>query len=83
MATIDQILAGMIDFRDEVYSRLDSIQLKLDNIEFINYHVCTMCHGAKEIIPSYNLNENPPFPITCPSCNGEGHIPIGISIEKD
>jgi len=32
MATLDQILAGMIEFRDEVYSRLTLIDDKLDAI---------------------------------------------------
>jgi DnaJ-class molecular chaperone len=82
MATLDQILAGMIEFRNTVYSRLDTIEQKINDLELNNYNICTMCHGSGEIIPSYNLEGTPPGPITCPSCEGSGKVLAGNSVEK-
>ena len=82
MATLEQVLAGMIEFRDMVYSRFDAIESKLDNFEMINFNLCTMCHGSGQITPSYDTNQQPPSPITCPSCNGLGKVALGSSVEK-
>lgn len=82
MATLDQVLAAMIDFRDIVYARFDTIESKISSLGMNNYNICTMCHGSGQIIPSYNLNESPPSPIACPGCEGEGKTLMGSSVES-
>lgn len=83
MATLEQILAGMIEFRDEVYARFDAINAKIESLELKQYAICTMCQGSGLVIPSHNLEGLPPTPITCPSCNGAGRLISGSSEEKD
>jgi len=74
MATLDQILGGMITFRDEVYSRLDSIDTELSEIKsYITSHICDWCNGSGKLIgtPIYPEEE---YEYICPKCNGEGRL---------
>lgn len=82
MATLEQVIEGLIAFRDETYSRLNSISDKIDNLELINYRICTMCHGSGLVTPSHNIQNGTPEPIQCPNCSGEGKVFSGESIEK-
>lgn len=74
MATLEQILNGMIAFRDEVYSRLDSIDAELAEIKTeITSHICDWCSGSGK------LQGNPIYPgeeyeYTCPKCDGKGRL---------
>jgi len=81
MATLDQILAGLIAFRDEVYNRLDQIQsdidiLKTEEQEDNIYMVCDDCKGTGKLWNS----PGPPDLINsydCPKCSGTGSFKWG------
>lgn len=50
MATIDDIVAGLVAFRNEVYTRLDIVQASLDTLTDPTKKVrvwfdCPKCHG--------------------------------------
>lgn len=81
MATLDQILAGMIAFRDEVYTRLDQIQLdinilKTEEQEDNIYMVCDNCRGTGK---KYNHSSplEPNYQYDCPKCSGTGFFKWG------
>lgn len=82
MATLEQVIAGLIEFRDEVYLRLTALDEKISNLEMVRYNVCTMCQGEGAVIPSHDPENPNPEPISCPRCNGAGKLPIGSS-EQD
>lgn len=82
MATMDQILAGMIEFRDAVYAQLNSIETKMDNLSLNTFHICTMCQGTGQIVPSHNFENGTPPSIICPSCNGQGDVKNGRATEN-
>ena len=78
MATLDQILNGMIAFRDEVYSRLDGIDTKINEIKSIMdneqiYVICSDCKG-EGLIWGYPAGPGSPpaYSYTCPVCGGAG-----------
>uniref|UniRef100_A0A6M3IS62 Uncharacterized protein n=1 Tax=viral metagenome TaxID=1070528 RepID=A0A6M3IS62_9ZZZZ len=82
MATIDQVIEAMIEFRDTVYEKLDNLQNALDTLDLNQYVNCTMCHGAKTVIPSYDEGSPTPDPIQCPSCLGMGKLLHGTIEES-
>lgn len=73
MATLDQILAGLIEFRDTVYSRFDEIEEKMESLKLRN--LCTVCHGTGEVNDSVDGEAGPPY--ECPQCGGDGTVKIG------
>lgn len=86
MATIDDVydkVEDCIDKVDDCIDKVDDVLDKIENLELVSYAICTMCHGDGTIIPSYNEGEDPPEPITCPSCSGAGRVSIGSADEKD
>ena len=73
MATIDDVIAAMIVFRNEVYSRFDDIDTKLESL--VLHGLCAVCQGSGELSDPVNGEPGPPY--TCPSCAGDGSIKVG------
>ena len=78
MAEIDDVM----DKLDDVLDKIADLSEQIENLEMVNYNLCTMCQGSGQVIPSYN-GDTPPPSITCPSCNGAGKISLGSAKEKD
>lgn len=82
MATLEQVIEGLIEFRDEVYSRLTVLDEKISALEMTRYNICTMCQGEGTIIPSHNLENPDPDPIACLRCSGAGKLAVGSSEQE-
>lgn len=86
MAEIDDVMDKCNDIKekvDEIKTVVDGLVDQIENLEFISYKICTMCHGDGTVIPSHDLAGPTPDPITCPGCSGEGRIRSGSTMEKD
>jgi len=76
VATLEQILNGMIEFRDETYSRLTVIETKIDeiktdaNIAKSVQRICFHCGGD-------GVKGAPGSTISCPDCGGDGVVMLG------
>jgi len=70
MATLEQILNGMIAFRDEVYARLDEIEDKIDELLAKDeiWQTCSSCEGTGE----RRVQQDPAIVSECPDCDGSG-----------
>jgi len=77
MATIDQIAAGLIAFRDETYSRLTALDAKIDALgeletkidaDRVLYTNCVHCNVNGMIDGD---------PSSCTVCGGTGFRPYG------
>ena len=82
-AQITALRSGLIAKFSEIEAKIDALDTQIENLELISYTICTMCQGSGEVIPSYNMEGEPPGAITCPSCNGEGRETSGSADEKD
>lgn len=88
--TINEFYAEFDAFRTASLNKFNVLDGKIDflvdaikNLDLGFRPMCTMCHGAGQITPSHNLNQSPPAPITCPSCNGAGSVRTGWVREPD
>lgn len=73
MATLEDIVAGLIEFRDEVYLRLTSIETKVEADRVI-YTNCAHCNAN---------NMANPDPSSCTVCGGIGFRPCGKTGKKE
>jgi len=64
-------------------AKVDALAEQIENLEFEDYNLCTLCQGSGEVIPSHDTSQPTPDPVTCPRCNGVGKIKVDSSVEKD
>ena len=70
MATLEEVIAGLIEFRNTVYARIDTLKTKMDAPKSVQ-HICAHC-GGDGIKGNPDDGEG-----SCPDCGGNGVIPFG------